>query len=276
MTVKSSVPAYESMLAAYHRGFAPELRAMIKTLPISFGQSVLDMACGDGVYAPWLAERVGSSGRVVAVDIVPEYLELARDEAARSSFGPIIEFVLSPIESLPFKDGCFDLCWCAQSLYSLPDPVQALRHLSRVTRPGGCVAVLEADSLHEVILPWPIEIELSVRAAELQAFVASKDSHAKFYIGRELRRIFREAGLDGFRQRSFAIDRLGPFKADERIFFGEYLNRLSKKIGRFLDPTIRDEFLRLVDPDSDTYLLDDPDLTAICVGHVVWGRKPLA
>jgi ubiquinone/menaquinone biosynthesis C-methylase UbiE len=273
MSDDSVVPSYEPMLAAYHRGFAAELRAMVAALPLEPGQFVLDMACGDGVYSPWLVERVGPGGRVVAVDLVPEYLELAR-KAAKSADGDTIDFVLASIDSLPFADGTFDLCWCAQSLYSLPDPVEALRRLARVTKPGGFVAVSESDTLHHVILPWPVEIELSVRAAELQALVEGGEAHGKFYIGRLLRQVFREAGLVDFTQRSFANDRLGPFKPNERTFFAEYLNRLAKQIEHYLDPTVRADFDRLTDPHSAAYLLDDPDVTATCIDHLVWGRKP--
>ena len=70
------------MLDAFHRAFAGELRGMVDTLPIEAGQSVLDMACGDGVYTPWLAERVGVRGRVAAVDVLAEYLERARKKVA--------------------------------------------------------------------------------------------------------------------------------------------------------------------------------------------------
>ena len=62
MASKAPVPSYEPMLGAYHRAFAVELRAMIAALPISEGQALLDMACGDGVYSPLLAERVGAAG----------------------------------------------------------------------------------------------------------------------------------------------------------------------------------------------------------------------
>jgi ubiquinone/menaquinone biosynthesis C-methylase UbiE len=112
----------------------------------------------------------------VAVDKVPEYLDVAR----AANPGGRVEFVCAPVEALPFPEGTFDLCWCAQSLYSLPDPVEALRHMLRVTRPGGLVAVLEADSLHHAILPWPAEVELAVRAAELRALAEESDRPRKF------------------------------------------------------------------------------------------------
>ncbi|ODU02605.1 MAG: hypothetical protein ABS79_00110 [Planctomycetes bacterium SCN 63-9] len=268
-----TIPAYEPMLAAYHRAFAIELRSMIHSLPLTRGQHVLDMACGDGVYGPWLAERVGPDGRVVGVDLVPDYLELARSEAERSAAGGIIDFAAASIDALPFAKETFEFCWCAESLYSLPDPLEAVRRLADVTKSGGYVAVLESDTIHHVILPWPVEIELSVRAAELQSLVDRKESHRKFYVGRELRRIFTDAGLVEFVQRSFAIDSLGPFEEDERTFFAEYLKSLDEQIRDYLDPAILDDFDRLVDPDSDSYLLDDPDITATCIDHIVWGRK---
>lgn len=270
-----SVPSYEPMLAAYHRAFATELRGMIGILPIAEGQSILDMACGDGVYSPWLADRVGPRGRVVAVDVMPEYLEIARTEAKKSPLAPIIEFSAAPLASLPFEDGTFDLVWCAQSLYSLPDPVESLRHMLRVTEPGGFVAVLEGDTLHHVILPWPVEVELSVRAAELQALAEISENPRKFYVGRHLRHVFREAGLDGIESRTFATDRSAPLGSDERAYFTEYLKALAQRVSRYLEGPIRREFDRLVDPASGAFLLDDPDLTATCIDHVVWGRKPL-
>ena len=196
MSSKAGLPSYEPMLAAYHRAFAVELRAMVGVLPIAEGQSVLDMACGDGVYSPWLAERVGASGRVVAVDVRGEYLELARKHAASSPGSGIIEFQAASIDALPFPDHSFDLCWCAQSLYSLPDPVEALGHLCRVTKPGGVVAVLEGDTLHRVILPWRVDLELAVQAAERVALKKKSDKPGRYYVGRQLRRVCREAGLE--------------------------------------------------------------------------------
>jgi ubiquinone/menaquinone biosynthesis C-methylase UbiE len=274
MTTKHSIPAYEPMLAAYHRALAVELHAMVGVLPLAPGQSVLDMACGDGVYSAWLAERVGSGGRVVAVDMRSEYLELARKQSADSPYSGIIEYLTASIESLPLDDHSFDLCWCAQSLYSLPDPVEALRHMVRVTRPGGVVAVLEGDSLHHIILPWPVELELGVRVAELLALKKKAGRAGKYYVGRMLRRVFRVAGLEKIESHTFATDRAAPLKPDDRAFFTEYLANLARRAASSLDAPIKAEFDRLVDPRSSSFLLTDPDFTATCIDHVVWGRRP--
>jgi ubiquinone/menaquinone biosynthesis C-methylase UbiE len=269
--VPDETPSYEPMLAAFHRAFAVELRAMLDTLPVTRGHKVLDMACGDGVYSRWLADRVGADGQVVAVDLMPAYLDIARETGGGSS---VISFAAAAIEALPFADDTFDLCWCAQSLYSLADPTDALRQLRRIAKPGGVVAVLEEDTLHTVILPWPPELELAVRVAELQALAETADKPRRFYVGRSLGRVFREAGLERGSTRTFATDRVQPLGEDERVFFTEYLRRLAERVDAYLDRRFRPRFEQLVDPRSEGFLLDDPDLTTTSISYVVWGRKP--
>jgi ubiquinone/menaquinone biosynthesis C-methylase UbiE len=275
MTNDAGLPAYEPMLAAYHRAFASELRSIVGSLPITEGHAVLDMACGDGAYSPWLADRVGVEGRVVAVDKSPKYLEIARKGRTTSSFPDSIEVLCATIYSLPFEDEAFDLCWCAHSLYSLPDPVKSLMAMLRVTKPGGVVAVLESDTFHHVILPWPVEIELSVRAAELQFLVEDSQKPRKFYVGRRLRSVLRKAGLKDIVIRTVAHDRSTPLGPDELAYFTEYLKDLSTKLTNRLDGGARRKFESLVDSQSDEFLLSDPDLTVTCIDQLAWGRTPL-
>ena len=72
-------PCWPPIIAA----FAAELQAMVACLPIREGDRVVELACGDGAYSPWLADRVGPSGLVVAVDVSPEYLKSGAGRVAR-------------------------------------------------------------------------------------------------------------------------------------------------------------------------------------------------
>src|SRR6476661_801921 len=81
----TDLPDYAPMLTAYHRAHAAELRAMVDDLPVRAGDCVLDMPCGDGAYTVLLAEKVGSSGNVVGVDLSASYLKMARACADRSA-----------------------------------------------------------------------------------------------------------------------------------------------------------------------------------------------
>lgn len=268
------LPDYEPLLAAYHEAMAAELRGMVEALPIADGAKVLDLACGDGAYTGWLAGRVGARGAVVGVDLLPAYLEAARAAARRGPRAEVVGFVAARAERLPFADDTFDLAWCAQSFFSLPDPAAALGRMARVVRPGGIVAVLEADTLHQVLLPWPIEVELAVRRAELLAFVAESDRPRKYYVGRLLLPLFRAAGLEAARVRTYAADRQAPLGRAERDYLGHYLRGLRRRVAPHLDAPTLAAFDRLADPDTPGRLLDRPDLAVTFLDRVVWGVKP--
>jgi ubiquinone/menaquinone biosynthesis C-methylase UbiE len=270
----TNLPGYAPLLRDYHRAFGRELRATVAGLPLRPGDRVLDLACGDGVYSRWLAERLEAGGIVLAVDVSPAFLDLARREVQPEFPADRVRFVRADLKSLPIADGSFDLVWCAQSLYSLPDPVDPLRRMARATRPGGLVAVLENDEFHHVLLPWPIEVELALRHAELRALIERADEPRKFYVGRHLRRVFGAAGLIDCRHRTWTIDRQAPLAPEDRTYFTGYLRDLRERAGPHLQGEIRDEFERLVDPGSEGYLLDSPDFAATLLNHLAWCVKP--
>ncbi len=270
----SALPDYEPLLESYHKAFAPELEAMVNTLSVAKGDLVLEMACGDGAYTPWLLAKVGDKGGVVGLDISPDYLALAKSRASRSGERSEIRFVAASIGHLPFVEESFDAVWCAQSLFSLPEPVEAVARMARMVRPGGLVAVLEDDTLHQVLLPWPIEVELAVRRAEWEALRDDSDHPRKYYVGRRLVGVFREAGLVDLRVDAFASTRVAPLDDVARIFASEYLRKLRERVSPRLGPEVSEAFDKLADPGSPDFLPDQPDLCLTVVDHLIQGRVP--
>lgn len=266
------LPGYTAMLEAYHRARAPELRAILDMLPLTPNDSVLDLACGDGWYSIEFARRVHE---VVAVDLSPAYLDLARRNAVTAQQTERIRFEQADAEALPFADNMFDLTWCAQSFYSLPDPLAALREMARVTRPGGCVAVLENDTLHHLLLPWPAELELAVRQAQLQALAvrSAEQGTDKFYIGRNLCGVFRQVGIEPCEIRTIPVERSAPLSADEEMFLQFHFADLRECVWPYLDKPTREAFDMLFDEESPLYLLRQPDfrmthLESLAIGSV--------
>ncbi len=78
VSTSEDLPDYALELAAYHRAHGSELRNIVGNLPLNRGDRVLDLACGDGDYSHWLAERVGDAGLVIGLDSSVNYLELAQ------------------------------------------------------------------------------------------------------------------------------------------------------------------------------------------------------
>ncbi len=265
------IPDYQEQLGAYHRGFEREIEAIINVLPIKAGQRVLDMACGDGTHTAFLAERVGPEGRVVGVDRNAAYLEMARTHVERRVGPGRAHFVQGSIDRLPCATRSFDVAFCAHSLYSLPEPVEALRALNRQVKKTGVVAVLENDTLHQLILPWPVELELAVRVAEFEAIVERSAHPRKHYVARQLPMLFTMAGLERPWIRSFAHDRIAPLPPDERLLISGYLRDLGQRVRHRLSPDLKTLFDHTVDPESPGSMLRVPDLAFTWIDQLVIG-----
>jgi len=107
------------------------------------GQRLLDVGCGPGTITIDLAGRV-APGDVIGLDLSEAVVDLAR-AAARAAGTPNVTFQVGDLYALPFGDASFDVVHAHQVLQHLTDPVAALRELRRVARPGGLVAVRDAD-----------------------------------------------------------------------------------------------------------------------------------
>lgn len=106
------------------------------------GQRLLDVGSGPGTITVDLARGV-APGRVTALETSTEVLELTA-QAAREA-GVDLEPAVGDVHDLPFEDDSFDIVHAHQVLQHVADPVQALREMRRVCRPGGLVAARDAD-----------------------------------------------------------------------------------------------------------------------------------
>ena len=156
------------VLAAYSRRTAEEAAAFL--LPhLEPGMSVLDVGCGPGSITVGLSRYVAPS-RVVGVDAAPAALEHARAHAAEEHMDAV-EFIEADVYALPFEDETFDVVYAHQLLQHLADPVAALTEAKRVLRPGGYIAVRDADygtmthHPHEPLLDRWLEVYHAVARA---------------------------------------------------------------------------------------------------------------
>lgn len=268
------LPRYAETLAAFHRAFAPELRAMIAEIWRPGTRRVLDLACGDGCYSVWLAEHAGAGAEVYAVDVSRDWLDMTQATARRSAASDRQQTIAADALRLPLATDSIDLAWCAQSLYSVRAPDRMLREIKRVLRPGGRLAVMENDSMHQLLLPWPPALELKVRAAELAANQRESRHPKKFYVGRELRRRLYDAGFCSCGKRTYASNRSGPLTADLRQFVVGYLQGLRESAKDDLTADDLLSFDKMMQPDEPECFFDDPHVTITSIDHVAWGDKP--
>ena len=130
--------ANELLSLGVHRGWR---RAAVRLSQAAEGQSVLDCATGTGDLALEFKRKVSAAGEVIGTDFCAEMLEAAPGKAARA--GLSIEFAVADVLSLPYQDARFDVASIAFGIRNVDDPLQCLRELGRVVKPGGRVVVLE-------------------------------------------------------------------------------------------------------------------------------------
>ncbi len=104
--------------------------------PIHSGEAVLDIGCGAGVDTIMAALMAGPSGSGTGIDLVPEMLERAQ-ENARLAGALNVEFMEGSAEELPFSDNTFDVVISNGVFNLVVDKVKALGEVYRVLKPGG-------------------------------------------------------------------------------------------------------------------------------------------
>jgi ubiquinone/menaquinone biosynthesis C-methylase UbiE len=115
-------------------------RATVDRLELRPGATVLDACAGSGASALPAAERVGPSGKVVAVDLADNLLALARAKADRHGVGNL-ETRHGDIEALDYAPGSFDAVIIVFGVFFLPDMSAGTAALWRLVAPGGQLAV---------------------------------------------------------------------------------------------------------------------------------------
>jgi len=140
--------------------------AMLDMAGVRPGSRVIDVAAGAGDQTLDIAQRVGRRGAVLATDLSPAILALAKANARRAGHGNV-ETRVADGERLDVAAESFDAAVCRLGLMLFPDPLQGLREMHRALKPGGgactivfsrpeanpCVTILMSTALKHAGLP---------------------------------------------------------------------------------------------------------------------------
>ena len=119
-----------------------DCNTMLAALHLKPGDTVCDLGCGNGFYTLQLAKLVGEKGRVLAVDIQREMLELLKDRAAEEKVTNI-EPVLGTLVDPKLPEGSIDLVLLVDVYHEFSHPEQMLAAIRKSLKPTGRVALVE-------------------------------------------------------------------------------------------------------------------------------------
>lgn len=134
---------HESVLRS-HRWRTAENSAAFLLPHLRAGAAVLDVGCGPGSITQELADLVGPAGSVLGIDNAADVIEVARADHSETTHGNL-RYEVEDVMDLTMADASFDVVHAHQVLQHLADPVGAIREMARVTRPGGLIALRDAD-----------------------------------------------------------------------------------------------------------------------------------
>lgn len=195
--------------------------------PLVRGQVVLDVACGTGYGAAYLAKS--GAAMVEGVDIAPEVVAEANRVYASGTAN--LRFREGRIEELPFPDGHFGAVTCFETIEHVPDPVPALAELRRVLRPGG--TLLLSTPNRRVTSPLKARHEPPNNKHHVQEFLAPE--------------------IEGLMAPHFAVEeRLGQRLRPRLLFVPAVYRRWHRRRKAWYRPELGDpaprRFGRLADP----------------------------
>jgi len=228
--------------------FRPVTRALIEDAGIGKGHAVLDVATGPGEPALSVAELVGPGGSVVGTDVVPEMVEAARREASRRKLEHV-RFETAFTDSLPFPSGTFDAAVCRFGVMFFPSPLDCLRDMLRVLKPGGKLAVavwyLAERNPFDFIISRIVD-----RYVEPALPTPGSTDMFRFAKPGDLLALFRSAGAIAAAERLLQFSIRAPLSAEEfwilRSEISEKLRSKLAPLGQAHKAALREEAIEAI------------------------------
>jgi len=257
--------AEQERLQRQAQELAHEARSLFDQIGVRPGARVVEIGCGPRGCLDLLSERVGPTGSVVGVERSEEAVDLARRFAADHNLANV-QVLNGDARASGLPRSTFDLATARLVLVNVPRPADVVAEMVGLTRPGGVVALHEADWTPHVCDPplpaWDRLFEILVTYSTMNGI--------DLFVGRKVPRMLREAGLVDIRVN--ALIHVYPPGHGRRTIFLEFVENLRD---RLLDQ-------KLIENGELTELLghlrrhlDDPG--TLVVSHMFfqsWARKP--
>ena len=249
----------------------PAIRQAIRMLGLPERSQGLDAGCGIGRHSLLLAEAVGPGGYVTGLDLLAEFVAHARDQAKQSGLSDRVTFRQGNVNELPFDDDSFDWAWSVDCVghMSIGEPLNGLRELARVVKPGGSVALLGYSS--QMLLPGYPRLEARLNATASATTPLAEGKEPKAHFTRALG-WFHAAGFEEPTARTVAGTVHAPLDDGVRRALISLFGMLWGEMKSHMEDADREDFLRLTEPESPDFILNEKDYYAFFTYSMFDGR----
>jgi SAM-dependent methyltransferase len=217
-------PGWERLRAERERVAAPVTDWLVRELAPKPGDTVLDLAAGQGDVGFAVAPILGESGRLISSDFSPAMADSARRRSAELGLENVEHRILDA-EQIELADDSVDGVLCRWGYMLLPDPAAALAETRRVLRPEGRLALSVWSSGDRN--PW-VSVAGRILVAHGYMPPPEPDEPGMFVLGDEerLRRLVEGAGFTHVRTEEVAV-------SNDYSSVDEYVRRSSEMGGMF-------------------------------------------
>jgi ubiquinone/menaquinone biosynthesis C-methylase UbiE len=239
-------------------------RRLLRLTRLRKGQTALDAGTGTGAVARVMAELVGPTGSVVAVDRSHSRI-LHGAALAEETMGGPLQFLDADLYALPMETASFDYVWCRFVFEYLSEPEKALRELIRVTRPGGKVVIGDLDG--NGVFHHPLSESLEAASKKLlEALKGRFDPYA----GRKLYSLAYQCGLRDIRVHVFPYNLYaGSAPSEALVNWTQKFATIEPVASKILGA---EEYRKMVNEFMD--LLRRPDTLSYSLLFLVEGIRP--
>ncbi len=283
-TIHTETYAEQELL--YNQFMKPAIRSAINHLSLPTGSIGLDAGCGPGGIMPLLDSMTGGVGCVIGIDNSAELLEYAYQQISNSQSTDRIALVCADLgQPIPLPADYLDWVWTADVLTSENgkrgfSPVEAVKDMVRVVKPGGQVAIFLGNRLGAIFMPGYSHIENCLTTAVNLIYRKEDHFHPAFH-NENVLEWMRCAGLTQISFSGYITQYQSPLHPDimryiqKYIFEDEYAS--SPQLKQFAHGVGLTEeewqvWLDISNPQSQNYILNHPSYYCVRFGTLAVGR----
>jgi SAM-dependent methyltransferase len=140
----------------YHIGGREATAHAIDKMSLSKDQHVLDIGCGIGGTARYMAEKIGC--KVTGIDLTPEYISIAKTLTDLTGLGSKVTYKVASALDMPFESKTFDAVITIHVAMNIPERATLYSEIARVMKPGATLCIYDvmkkSDESFSFPVPW--------------------------------------------------------------------------------------------------------------------------